>query len=311
MKANVVVVGSVNMDVVVKVPHLPLPGETLTGENFEMIPGGKGANQAVAATRLGANVVMIGCVGDDPFARRLREALAREGISTEYICSVSGITSGMALITLDENGQNTIVLSPGANMHVSPDRVKAAGHLVQECDVLLLQLEVPLETVGVAARMARSFNRRVILNPAPAKDVGPELLRLVDYLVPNEIEAATLTGVEVRNTVSAERAAAALQQMCGGAVVVLTMGSRGALMLQDEKPTWVPAPSVVVVDTTAAGDAFVAAMAVALAQGKSDLDAVRWGCAAGSLAVTKLGAQPSLPTREALLDFMSGEGFPC
>lgn len=310
MTAKITVVGSINIDFVLKVPHLPVPGETLVGEDFELIPGGKGANQAVGAVRLGAEVAMVGCIGDDPFGSQLKEGLAKEGILTEHVYSTIGISSGMALITVAENGDNTIVLAPGANMRVSRDNVYAAHDIVANCDVLLLQLEIPLDVVEVAAGGARSHNHCVILNPAPAMDVGLEILRLADYLIPNEVEAAALTDHEVIDLASAERAATALQEMCGGAVIVLTMGSRGALLLRNsEKPVWVPTPSVNVVDTTAAGDAFVAGMAVALAEGKSDLEAVRWGCSAGALAVTRLGAQPSLPTRKEVRDLWSREGL--
>jgi ribokinase len=297
MPARITVVGSINIDLVLKVSHLPAPGETLSSDDFQLIPGGKGANQAVGAARLGAKVAMLGSVGDDPFGPRLKDGLTKEGISTEHVCTIPGTTSGMALITVAENGQNTIVLSPGANGLVSQDMVQAAEKLVENCDLLLLQLEIPLETVEFAVRLAKSHDRRVILNPAPAKNMKAELLQSVDYLVPNEVEAADLTGQEVADLASAERAAVTLQEMCGGAVIVITLGSQGALLLQKgEKPLAVPTLMVPAVDTTAAGDAFVAGMAVALAKGKPAVEAVRWGCAAGSLTVTKLGAQTSIPT---------------
>ena len=299
IELKIAVVGSINIDCVLKVPHLPVPGETVIGEDYQLFPGGKGANQAVGAVRLGAEVAMIGCVGDDPFGPSLKEGLAKEGVSTKHVRSADGMSSGMALITLTEKGENTIVLAPGANMYVSREQVYVAKDLVENCDVVLLQLEIPLEVVEYAAGMARNHNHCVILDPAPARDIGRQVLGLVDYLVPNEVEAARLTGQEVTDVTSAERAAMALQEMCDGAVIVLTMGSRGALLQRNtEEPVWVPTPTVGVVDTTAAGDAFVAGMAVTLAEGKSDLEAVRWGCAAGALAVTKLGAQPSLPTRD-------------
>jgi ribokinase len=297
MASKITVVGSINIDLVLQAPHLPAPGETLTGKDFRLIPGGKGANQAVAAARLGADVAMIGAVGNDPFGPGLKEGLAKEGISTKHVQVVTGTTSGMALITVAEDGENTIVLSPGANFHVSQEMVRAAERTVENSDVLLLQLEIPLEIVELAVRMAKIHNRCVILNPAPAKELGAELLQSVDYLIPNEVEAAALTGQEVTDLASAENALTRLQEISGGAGIVLTMGSRGALVSRKgQNSVSVPAPSVSAVDTTAAGDAFVAGMAVALADGKPDVEAVSWGCAAGALTVTKLGAQTSIPT---------------
>lgn len=310
MSAKITVVGSINIDLVLRVPHLPVPGETLAGDDFQLIPGGKGANQAVAAARLGAEVAMVGSVGDDPFARRLEEGLAREGISTDHISSVKGTTSGMALITVAPGGQNTIVLSPGANAHVSRDMVFSAEKLLETCDALLLQLEIPLETVEFAARLAKNHGCRVILNPAPARDVPARLLQSVDYLVPNEVEAAALTGRKVTDQASAKKAAVTLQEMCGDATVVITLGSRGALLLGKGKTlVSIPTPRVPAVDATAAGDAFVAGMAVALAEGKTDVEAVRWGCAAGALTVTKLGAQTSIPIKAEVKRLLEG-GLP-
>jgi ribokinase len=311
MSARITVVGSINIDLVLQVAHLPAPGETLTGDDFQLIPGGKGANQAVGAARLGAEVAMIGSVGDDPFGPRLKEGLAKEGISTEHISKVAGTTSGMALITVAQDGQNTIVLSPGANFRVSRDMAHTAERVLKNCDVLLLQLEIPLEIVEFTARVAKSHNRCVVLNPAPAKDLSTGLLQSVDYLVPNEVEAAVLTGQKVTDMVSAARAAATLQEMCGGAAIVITMGSRGALLLRNgEEPVSVPTPSVSAVDTTAAGDAFVAGMAVALANGKPDVEAVRWGCAAGALTVTTLGAQTSIPTETDVRQLLETGNIP-
>jgi len=297
---KITVVGSINLDSVIKVPHLPVAGETVIGREFQLIPGGKGANQAVGATRLGAEVAMIGCVGDDSYGFRLKQGLAEEGINTDQVYSTIGVSSGMALITVAEDGENTIALALGANAHVLPDKLQALEPLLKNSDILLLQLEIPLETVEAAIRIARRHRCRVVLNPAPAHSMDPEILRQVDYFVPNEIEAAALTSLEVMDSGTAEIAAIALRDLCGAAAIVITMGPHGALLLQNGgDPQWVPAPSVRAVDTTSAGDAFVAGMAVGLARGKSDLEAVRWGCTAGALATTKLGAQPSLPNGEA------------
>jgi ribokinase len=306
MKAKITVVGSLNTDLIFKVRRLPVPGETLIGEDLRFAPGGKGANQAVAAARLGAEVAMVGCVGDDSFGSKLQEGLTREGISTEHLYKKMGATSGTALITVAEDGQNTIVLAPGANFHLSPDMVYGAEGLLKTCDAVLVQLEIPLHIVELAVQVAKHHNRCIILNPAPAQELGPGLLELVDYLVPNEVEAAALTGQEVTDIESAESAGRTLQEMCKGAVVVITLGSRGALLVgKGGKGVAIPAPSVTAVDATAAGDAFVGGMAVALAKGKPDPEAVREGCVAGGLAATRLGAQTSLPTEAEVGQLLS------
>jgi ribokinase len=298
MPAHIVILGSLNMDLVIQAPRHPQPGETLTGGPFSTIPGGKGANQAVAAARMGGRVSMIGSVGADPFGDQLVTNLRVAGVNASRV-SRSDAATGVALITVSASGENTIVISPGANGTLSPEVVSANEDIIAGADALLLQLEVPLPAVYKATEIARRHGVPVILNPAPAQPLPAGLLRDVTYLVPNEHEATLLTGDPVETQEDAIWAAAHLRAQ-GVAQVVLTLGSRGALVSLPEGAMSVPSFRVVAVDSTAAGDAFLGAFAVALTEGQSPLEAVRWGCAAGALACTVLGAQPSLPTREAV-----------
>ena len=299
MTATVTVVGSLNMDLVARAPRIPMPGETIIGGGFRTVPGGKGANQAVAAARLGAHVSMVGRVGRDAFARSLLEAIIAAGVDHAFVSQDPQAATGIALIVVDDSGENSIVVAPGANMCLSPADVAAAERAIAAADVCLLQLEIPLESVTRAAEVAQAHGVTVILNPAPARLMPAALLSLVDVLVPNESEAALLTGHPVDDQATAEAAAGALRAM-GVGTVILTLGELGALLARDGKAEHFPAFAVTPVDTTAAGDAFLGGFAVALAEGRALADAVRWGNAAGGLATTRLGAQPSLPTRAAL-----------
>jgi len=299
MAASVTVVGSLNMDLVTRASRIPQPGETIIGDDFHTLPGGKGANQAVAAARLGAQVAMVGRVGRDTFAGPLLDNLASAGVDCTFVTRDPQAATGVALIVVDAAGQNSIVVASGANMRLLPDDVDAAETVISAAHVLLLQLESPLETVTRAAQVARAHGVQVILNPAPARSLPASLLSLVDVLVPNESETELLTGLPVGDPAEAEAAAAALQEM-GVGTVILTLGERGALLAREGEVTLLPAFDVTPVDTTAAGDAFVGGLGVALAEGKTLAEAVRWGNAAGALATTRLGAQPSLPTRGAL-----------
>jgi ribokinase len=299
MAARVTVVGSLNMDLVACAPRIPKPGETIIGGGFHTVPGGKGANQAVAVARLGAEVSMIGRVGRDAFANPLLENLAAAGVDHTFVTRDSEAVTGVALIVVDDAGQNSIVVVSGANRRLSPADVDAAEVTIAAADALLLQLESPLETVTRAAEVARIHGVTVILNPAPARPLPGALLSLVDVLVPNESETALLTGLPVGNRAEAESAAEALRDI-GVGTVILTLGDRGALLAQERGAELFPAFDVTPMDTTAAGDAFVGGFAVALAEDKSLAEAVRWGNAGGALATTKLGAQPSLPTRQAV-----------
>lgn len=294
---DVVVVGSLNMDLIFRTQRIPQAGETLLGGSFDTAFGGKGANQAVAAARLGPRVGMVGRVGEDTFGPTLREGLQEDGIDVSHVRTDGEASTGVALILLEKSGENRIVVASGANLKVTSDEVQAAADLIRGARLLLLQLEIPLPAVQRAVDIAQDADVRVILNPAPAQTLPVDLLRKVDILVPNHVETTMLT--DQPSDTPVEKAARALQET-GAGVVVVTLGGDGALLLSDESTVRVPAFPTDVVDTTAAGDAFMGGLAAALIEGLPVDEAVRWGNAAGSLACTKLGAQPSLPSREAL-----------
>ncbi len=300
-KHDVLVVGSLNADLVVRAPRFPQPGETISGEDLQVIPGGKGANQAVAAARLGANVSMLGRVGRDNFGDFLLDNLKTNKVDTHLIRRDDAST-GTATIIVDGNGQNSIVLSAGANGQVSIADVEHASF--PDFSLLLLQLEIPTPTVYRAAQRAHENRLRVILNPAPAKPLPDELIALADFLIPNETELSLLTSMEVKDIPSAELAARVLLGR-GATLVIVTMGSKGALVVDAGKSTHVDTFKVNVIDTTAAGDAFIGGFANALLENNSLEESVRYGCACGALATTKFGAQPSLPTKEEVERLMS------
>jgi ribokinase len=300
----ITVVGSINMDIVVRVPHLPAPGETILGQDYHCIPGGKGANQAVAVARLGGTVHMVGKVGSDPYGVALRAKLSVEGINVEFVEIDSKSMSGIAMITVDEAGCNSIIVAPGANMSLTPDDVSHAFAKIGSMDVLVLQLESPLDCVMEAARLGKECGAKVVLNPAPARQLPREILKRIDVLVPNETETSLLTGLQVDSIEQAETAAHRLLEMGSGAVVV-TLGGRGALVaIPGKSSLHMPAHPVQVVDTTAAGDAFVAGLAIGLAQGLNLIEATHLGNAAAAVSVTRFGAQPSMPTREDVMRFL-------
>jgi ribokinase len=307
--AMIVVVGSINMDLVVRAPHIPIPGETVLGSDFGTFSGGKGANQAVAAARQGANVTFLGRVGRDAFGQQLVAELQDGGVDTRYI-GVDEITAtGVALITLDQAGENCIVVASGANHRLTPEHVRAAAGVFSGADALLLQLETPLETVIAAAEQAKAQRVNIILNPAPAQALPEALLSLVDVLVPNESELSLLSGLPIDTPEQIEIAARDLLAR-GVSCVVVTLGERGATFVErDGSASHVPSFAVEVVDTTAAGDSFVGAFSVALAEGLPLHTAVRRGCAAGALAVTHLGAQPSIPTRSEIDQLMTRQSL--
>ncbi len=299
---NVLVVGSINMDVVTPIKKLPLPGQTIMAGDVQLIPGGKGANAAVAAARLGGTVRMIGAVGDDAFGHTLKSNLVNEGIDCNQVPMIKAISSGTAVILLDaDSGQNSIMVSAGANA-----KVKASddADVYTWANVLMMQLETPVQTNIDAARRAREAGVTVILDPAPACDDLPdELFAACDVLLPNETELATLTGMPISSIPQILAASHKLMER-GSQHIIVTLGPRGALWVTDNHNQLFPATPVKAVDTTAAGDSFAGALAANLAQGKTIADSVPFALAAGSLACTKLGAQPSVPTTDQVLAFM-------
>lgn len=304
-KPIVTVVGSINMDLVVKTPLLPGPGQTVLGKAFSTIPGGKGANQAVAAARLGAQVHMIGKVGSDDFGEHLLMCLNRNQVNTKSVVVAEGVCSGLAVVMVDSQGENSICLVAGANSQMLPEDVLTQEKIIADADVLLLQLEIPTATVLQAIKLARKHKVKIILDPAPAtSDTPPELLN-VDIITPNHIEAGLMVGEPVRDVRSAKTVASALIAY-GPQAVVVTIAEKGSVMVDKaDNIRHFPAPKVRIVDTTAAGDAFTAALAVSIARDAKLTDAIRYANAAGACACTKFGAQPSMPTRqevENLLD---------
>jgi ribokinase len=291
---DVCVLGSLNMDLVVRAPRLPQAGETLLGGPFGANPGGKGANQAVAAARMGASVAMIGCVGDDAHGVELARTLGVEGVDTAHVLRREHTASGVALITVSAVGENTIVVAAGANASLTPGDVERAADAIRTSRVLVMQLEIPLECVARAAHIARGAQVRVLLNAAPARELPRELLAAIDVLVVNEVEARTLLRAD--ENANAEQLGRALVDL-GVPTVVVTLGGRGANAFTSRKFVRQRAFEVAAVDTTAAGDAFVGALASSFVRGDELELALRTGCAAGALAATVHGAIASLPRR--------------
>ena len=303
MPAKVVVVGSLNMDLVTRASRLPRAGETLIGQTFTTVPGGKGANQAVASARLGADVSMIGCVGADAYGIQLRDALWVEGIDCRAVSTVEG-SSGVALIVVDDTSQNAIVIVAGSNGELTPASLQAFDTVLQAANVIVCQLEVPMATVGYALKRGRELGKTVILNPAPASAPLPaEWYASIDYLIPNESEAGALSGVTVDSLDSARLAATRLIQ-AGAGKVIITLGPQGVLFSDGLVFEHLVAPKVKAVDTTAAGDTFVGGFAAALANGESEAEAIRFGQVAAALSVTRAGAQPSIPTLHDVQGFV-------
>jgi ribokinase len=291
------------MDLVVKSPRIPAMGETILGEDFIMTPGGKGANQAVAATKLGAEVYFIAKLGYDVFAEQSLNNFKKEAVNTKYVTQLKESPSGVALITVDDAGNNVIVVAPGANQKLSAEDVKEAESDISSSGALVAQLEVPLKTIEFAAELANDSGVPFILDPAPAQKLSPALLKMVDVLTPNETEAQILTGIEVTDEISARMASENLLE-CGVKAVILTMGAKGFLLATNDRTEFVPAVKADAVDATAAGDAFTGALAFGLAAGRKLFDAALFAGHVAALSVTKMGAQSSMPTAEEVESFM-------
>jgi ribokinase len=301
MQGKLLVVGSLNMDLVVNIARHPQIGETILGGKFSTFPGGKGANQAVAAARMGAAVKMIGRVGQDGFGDELRASAAKDGIDIHYVAVDKHEATGVALITVDTLGQNTIVVASEANLALTPQDLHAAKTAFVNADVLVTQLESPLETVSEALSLAQEHGLKVVLNPAPAQLLSAELLSKVDYLIPNEREAMQVVG--------AETLASAIDQLLGLGVrnLIITLGEKGVLIITSDGRRQIPAYAVKAIDTVAAGDAFVGAFATGLAEGMNIEEAVHFGNAAAAISVTRHGAQPSLPMRKEINEFLGAQ----
>lgn len=302
-RLDVLVVGGANTDYLVRGPALPRPGSTVEGDEFQEAPGGKGANQAVAAARLGASVAFVGRVGAGRRGRTLLARLAQEGVGITGVVEDSETASGVALVMVARDGEKQILAAPGANRRLTVRDVADAGDLIAGARVVLLQLEIPLDAVESAIRLGRSAGARIVLDPAPAREIPPDLLRGVHVIRPNAMEAEALTGIKVEDARSARRAAENLIGRGVGAAIVGAPG--GNLLLSSQGETWLPHLPVDAVDTTGSGDAFAAALAVCLANGEDLASAARFANAAAALKATKLGAQAGMATREEVLELLS------
>lgn len=304
------ILGSINADHVISVPHFAKPGETLTGSNYHIAYGGKGANQAVAAARLcdknTTQVNFIGCIGDDLIGQQMKNAFAQDGIQVEPIVKIQGETTGIAMIQVAESGENSIVISAGANACLNEKQVAEFGDCISNADYLLMQLETPLPAIIAAAKLAKLNQTQVVLNPAPAKPLPDELLQLIDIITPNETETEILTGVTVTDEKSATKAAAVFHAK-GIETVLITLGSKGVYVSQNGKGEIISGFRVQAVDTTAAGDTFNGAFLTALLDGKNTVEAIRFAHSAAAISVTRQGAQPSIPSREETLAFLAAQ----
>lgn len=302
---KICVIGSLNMDLVASMERFPQPGETLTGKQFGVFPGGKGANQAVAAGRLQADVRMIGKVGDDVFGERIIANLKENGINAEGLGVAAGLSSGVAVIEVDGSGENHIVIIPGANGGMDRSFLDQRLEFMLECDIFLLQLEIPIETVAYVVKKLKEHGKTIILDPAPARSLPAEIFENIDYITPNETEIAILSNRPVQN--ETDIAAAALELLNRGVgQVILKAGKRGAFIIRPEETVHIPGFKVTVVDTTGAGDSFNAGLAVSLAQGLGLAESVRFANAVGALATTAQGAQIAMPRYEQVTALIHG-----
>lgn len=299
MNPSILVIGSSNTDMVVKTTHLPAPGETVLGGRFIMTAGGKGANQAVAAARLGANVTFICRTGNDIFGHQAKELFKQEGIDTRFVFEDPNEPSGVALINVDAKGENCIAVASGANARLSVEDIMLSAGCIEDAGIILMQLEIPLETVEYVASVAASLGKKLILNPAPVCVLSDELIKNVSILTPNETEAFMLTGINVTDDATAREAAKFLHDK-GVETVIITLGARGAFVFHENMTSLVKVPEVEAMDTTAAGDIFNGALAVALVEKMPMTDAVAFACEAAAISVTRMGAQASAPYRTEL-----------
>ncbi|MFO7924155.1 MAG: ribokinase [Bacteroidales bacterium] len=302
MSKKIIVVGSSNTDMVVKVPHIPAPGETVMGSELLTIPGGKGANQAVGAARAGGDVAFIACVSDDTFGTESIENYKKDGIDTSFIKVKPGMHSGVALINVAEDGENSIAVAPGANSHLLPEDIIIAKDVFAGAGAILVQLEIPMETVGAVARTAEELGIPMILNPAPGAKLPQDLLQKVSVITPNETEAALLTGTKEVNDDTIPDMAKELYDL-GIETVIITLGSRGVYLLNSEFHGLIPGYRVKAVDTTAAGDVFNGALATALSGNKTVRQAIDFAQRAAAISVTRMGAQPSAPQLDEINDY--------
>ncbi len=293
---KIIVIGSCNTDMVVKANRLPVPGETILGGTFYMNPGGKGANQAITAARLGANITFISKVGYDLFGLQAMEIYKSEKINTDYVFTDQIKPSGVALISVDSFGENCIIVASGANQSLSPEDIDKAKDRILEADIVLMQLEIPMQTVEYAASMAYDYGKKVILNPAPVSALSNHFLKKVYAVLPNRIETEMLSGIKVIDEESAYKAAKAISSK-GVENVVITLGKEGAFVKERDSFVMTPATEVETIDTTGAGDVFCGAVSVYLSEGHSLIESVRFANAAAAIAVTRMGAQSAIPYR--------------
>ena len=296
---QILVVGSSNTDMVIKAGRLPCPGETVLGGTFLMNPGGKGANQAVSAARLGGQVIFICKTGNDIFGHQSKQLFEKEGIDASYVFSDSEHASGVALITVDAKAENCIVVASGANAHLTPADLYTVHEAIGKAGMILMQLEIPMDTVKYVADIARKSGKKLILNPAPAQFLDRELLQSLDLITPNETEAEMISGIKITDTDSLLACARAIYEM-GVQSVIVTLGAKGAFIYNDVLQELIPSYEVDAVDTTAAGDVFNAALAVAISEGRDLPESVRFANQAAAISVTRIGAQASAPYRNEL-----------
>lgn len=296
LKSKIVVIGSSNTDMVIKASRLPVPGETVIGEKFMMNPGGKGANQAVAVARMGGDVSFITKTGNDLFGRQSIDLYNSENIKTDYVFSAADKPSGVAMISVDAYGENCILVAPGANASLCIADIEKARHEIETADILLMQLEIPMDVVEHAAKIAHSKGVKVILNPAPAQTLSDELLKCLYLIAPNRTEASMLSGIKVKDWNTARKAAEKISER-GVNIVVITLGHLGALVREDGKYYEANSETIEAVDTTAAGDTFCGTLCVGIAEGKSVIESVLLACKASAITVTRMGAQTTIPYR--------------